>query len=646
MECIHRGLSVATHTKGEIFTCSQFGTCTLTDLGFKKQGVPLATCVDKDGQTCPRRIDPNAVDAMLKQRSQLAVPEGGDPRRAFQRVVIINLERRTDRLKQIMGEIAKDWPFVSPIIMKGIDGEKLKAPANFKQGNNVWACLQSHRRAIEDAINDGIESLLVLEDDAIFHPQFSERALKFLTDIPGDWEFAFLGGGHIDPAKPPIAVKPGIVRPQNIQRLHAYAARREGLHALYQYWHEWHEGHCDHAISTWIGTRKTYCVQPWIVGQRAGLSDVRRYEGTNVPAQVGEDWFVTGDHAVINKPGDVPSLHLAATIAPAIPLHREEGIGTELSNVLKKLFNISAEGCGGCQDMIRQMNCWGEDGCRENRETILARLREKISGVGWMTAIALGFTAIRRGGIKDASSINPLDPAPGILDLAIKNFKDKQTNSRLLSACMASCGLEDAARSVRSFYETTAGHDVEMIVVPHVADPIAELLEMQADTKKYPNLLIDVSDRPFVDRLNLCAKKASGKWMMVWEDDFVGQPEWLNRMMQRWRGIGEPETFYMGLPDADNPRVPGEIFTTAIGSRRFFVDFCGAVLVAPTLGAHVSDQWKFDIAQTNGCAWFCPDAQIDRHSVIVESDVEGEAQYAAMKASGFSVNWMPILRPL
>lgn len=189
----------------------------------------------------------------------------------FDRVVIINLERRPDRLKEVRDELEKGWPFVEPISMKAIDGKLCKAPAGYTEGDYAYACFQSHRRAIEDAINDGCRSVLVLEDDFVLIDEFESRSVQFMRSLPDEWEFAWLGGHHMTP---PIPHSPGVVKSTKMDRCHAYAARGQGLIELYRYWHQWHTGHCDWAISDWMRSRKSYCAQPWLIGQRGGYSDI------------------------------------------------------------------------------------------------------------------------------------------------------------------------------------------------------------------------------------------------------------------------------------------------------------------------------------------------------------------------------------
>ncbi|WP_172683368.1 glycosyltransferase family 25 protein, partial [Verrucomicrobium spinosum] len=36
--------------------------------------------------------------------------------------------------------------------------------------NGAWGCLLSHARVLAEAIADGIENVLILEDDVVFQP--------------------------------------------------------------------------------------------------------------------------------------------------------------------------------------------------------------------------------------------------------------------------------------------------------------------------------------------------------------------------------------------------------------------------------------------------------------------------------------------
>lgn len=272
MRCRNLGNIHARMKNGlEIYHCDKLTACSLVPSELKlTDGSPLPMCSEE----C----------------SQYNGPKVGD---IFDRVVIINLARRPDRLEQIRVELAKhDWPFVAPVVMNAIDGKKIECPAGYTEGNHVWACFQSHRRAIEDAINDDCHSVLVLEDDAILCDDFAERSKQFMRDIPDDWEFAWLGVHHM---QTPIPVKPGVVKTVQVDCCHAYAARGQGLIDLYKYWHQWHTGttaHCDWSIAHWMRDRKSYAAEPQLIGQRGGYSDLTW-------GQKPENWWLNNPQPTI-----------------------------------------------------------------------------------------------------------------------------------------------------------------------------------------------------------------------------------------------------------------------------------------------------------------------------------------------------------
>jgi hypothetical protein len=195
------------------------------------------------------------------------------PRGTFERVYLVNLARRCDRLNAVVAALARArWPFQWPQVLAATDGEKVPCPPGFKQGGGAWGCLQSHRRIVEAALMEGCEPVLVLEDDCTFDKDFRAKVLDFLARVPGDWEGLFLGGQHHKDAVP---VGPGIVRCVDTQRTHCYAARGEWLRELYRLWYAPTMAvHCDWVSGPACSRFRVYAPSPFLVGQAAGRSDI------------------------------------------------------------------------------------------------------------------------------------------------------------------------------------------------------------------------------------------------------------------------------------------------------------------------------------------------------------------------------------
>lgn len=100
--------------------------------------------------------------------------------------------------------------------------------------------------------------------------------------------------------------------------------------------------------------------------------------------------------------------------APARPAPRG-GPGTELAALVAKL-GLKREGCVPCQDWAGWMDALGAEGCRQNEGAIVARLRAEQAQLGWGEYLAAAAALVREG---LAGKVNPLDPAPGLLEEAI-----------------------------------------------------------------------------------------------------------------------------------------------------------------------------------------------------------------------------------
>jgi hypothetical protein len=203
-------------------------------------------------------------------------------KRYFDRVVLVNLKRRPDRLASVQASLHQcQWPFKWPTTFHAVDGNLIPRPEGWQSGAGAWGCMRSHQQIFEKAMIDGVKSLLILEDDVCFVSDFTKKVEEFLRVVPDDWDQIMLGGEHVNTNGVPTLIKPGVYRCTDCERTHCYAIRGEFLKKLYRRWVSGGdfngEVHCD-----WIMGRDpemqskhhVYAPEKFLVGQERGRSDI------------------------------------------------------------------------------------------------------------------------------------------------------------------------------------------------------------------------------------------------------------------------------------------------------------------------------------------------------------------------------------
>lgn len=188
----------------------------------------------------------------------------------FERVVVINLARRPERLVRFQQRLT-DWPLLTPERFEAIDGSATQPPVAWQRGPSAWGCMLSHRGVLRAAIRDGISSILVLEDDACPVDDFPARAVDFLARVPADWDCLMLGCEHL---RPPMPIEAGMVQCLCANRMHAYAVRGRMMQVLLEAWESAANDHCDIVLASLMGHFKIYAPHPLLIGQDSGFSDI------------------------------------------------------------------------------------------------------------------------------------------------------------------------------------------------------------------------------------------------------------------------------------------------------------------------------------------------------------------------------------
>ena len=193
----------------------------------------------------------------------------------FDRVCVINLKRRQDRLETFWKNIEEcKWPFKKPEVVEAIDGQIVRAPKGWTAGDGAYGCKVTHCRTLEMALMEGVQHLLVLEDDAVFITDFVERLKQFFIALPKDYDGLCLGGqnkGNVE------IVTEEVYRVFNCQRTHAYSARPRLQQALYRLWSAPScVDHIDHIVGQVQERFNVYAPRPsFLIGQGESYSDIR-----------------------------------------------------------------------------------------------------------------------------------------------------------------------------------------------------------------------------------------------------------------------------------------------------------------------------------------------------------------------------------
>ncbi len=224
-----------------------------------------------------------------------------EPSTLFSRAVVVNLERRPDRLarfKSGWAEAFENSKFYSQVpelsVFTAFDGVRIGAPSIWTSGDGAFGCCLSHLTLWARILSNGIgpdETAAIFEDDAIFAVDFADRAAELAARVPADVDIFYLGGEHLTRNRfKPVPVAPGILRGYNVNRTHAYVATGRGLKKLVNslvgtVFNQpvrtdapggGTENHFDFEIGrlTERGVLDVYAANPWLVGQNAGRSDI------------------------------------------------------------------------------------------------------------------------------------------------------------------------------------------------------------------------------------------------------------------------------------------------------------------------------------------------------------------------------------
>ncbi len=183
------------------------------------------------------------------------------------KVFVINLAKRTDRMEVISSELN----------VRGIEFERWEATEN---ENGVLGLLLSMKALFNHCLSNGLDRVLILEDDCTFHVDPVAFLKAVASQVPKDFHCLYLGLNLISK---PVRISENILRITGAYSTHSLIYTRKGMELILPILdrdptpYDLLLFHNIHALG------KSYCTYPMIATQRSGYSDIDR---------VDRDWGV------------------------------------------------------------------------------------------------------------------------------------------------------------------------------------------------------------------------------------------------------------------------------------------------------------------------------------------------------------------
>ncbi|MBQ3332057.1 MAG: glycosyltransferase family 25 protein [Thermoguttaceae bacterium] len=203
------------------------------------------------------------------------------------KIIVISLPQRADRRKQFAESFAStglDWQIetVPAIYGKALDMPKIIGTI----GPGGYGCWCSHLLVLLRAISEGWENYLLLEDDAIFTPEFKKVFTRAAQELPEDWDQLYLGFQALNQNQAKFErYSSHLLRVGDAHRAHAYMLNKRAYSVYLKHLFDIADKPQVYHIDHWFGQLhlareegrrvvNVFATYPQIVNQSAGKSDI------------------------------------------------------------------------------------------------------------------------------------------------------------------------------------------------------------------------------------------------------------------------------------------------------------------------------------------------------------------------------------
>ncbi len=187
----------------------------------------------------------------------------------FDRVYCINLDKRPDRYELVKKEFDK-FGITNVQRYSAIDGTTIVNNTPLLAGE--LGVLQTHYDIIKKCKEEGLKSVLIMEDDVYFTDELNKLD-EYMNMVPNDWDLLYFGGNHVY-GTPPQIVNDKILKLNFTVALHCVAIKDTIFDTILEVLPnklKQVDGYYGNLQKAYNG----YCFYPNMAKQIAGFSDIQ-----------------------------------------------------------------------------------------------------------------------------------------------------------------------------------------------------------------------------------------------------------------------------------------------------------------------------------------------------------------------------------
>jgi GR25 family glycosyltransferase involved in LPS biosynthesis len=191
----------------------------------------------------------------------------------FDKVFLINLKKRTDRLNDFIEQVNK-FDLGKFEIFEAYDlTDKTSKELDINFSPGAHGLITTNIEILKKSIEENYQTICIIEDDCFFKDNISEID-TYYNFLPSDWDILYFGGNHNHSGgPPPIKINEHVIKLQHTYTTHFVCIKRHMFEGLIE---EFSKFICpiDLMYLKFQRENNVYCFNPGICSQSPGFSDI------------------------------------------------------------------------------------------------------------------------------------------------------------------------------------------------------------------------------------------------------------------------------------------------------------------------------------------------------------------------------------